>query len=262
MKIRSLQFVVLAGLSLVLLNACGYGERLRVGDQRHDYEVIELGALDAPQVRIEMGAGKLFVAGGAEQLMEADFIYNVAALEPEIRIDDRRLSILTPETRVSFGSLFDLDDYRNDWDLRFNDDVPMDLDIGLGLGQASLNLGSLNVERLDIDGGAGDLDLSLVGSSLQRFTFDAGLGNVRVDLSGAWSQDLDVRIESGVGEITLILPRSADLSVEVDGGIVDLNAEEFALSNGVYTSEAPPGAATIDIRIDAGVGEINLLLAD
>lgn len=262
MKIRNLQFIILAGLSLVLLNACGYGERLRVGDQRHDYEVVELDALDAPQVRIEMGAGKLLVAGGAEQLMEADFIYNVASLEPEIRIGNGRLSILNPETRVSFSSLFDLDDYRNDWDLRFNDDIPMDLDIGLGLGQANLDLGTLNLERLDIDGGAGDLDLSLVGSSLERFTFDGGLGNVRVDMSGAWSQDVDVRIESGVGEITLILPRSAAVSVEVDGGIVDLNAEEFALSNGVYTSEGSPGSATIDIRIDAGLGEINLLLAD
>jgi hypothetical protein len=262
MKNKTIQLTLLVSLGLMLAACTAVGETVQLGDQRHDYQTVELGALESPDIRIDMGAGKLLVSGGASQLMEADFIYNVAALEPEIEAGQNQLRILTPDTRVNFTSLFDLEDFRNEWDMRFNDDVAMQLDIRLGLGQANLDLGSLTLTRLDIDTGAGQLDLNLVGSPLENIILDAGVGDVRVDMSGAWSQDVNVNIDTGVGELTLILPQDTAVSVEVEGGIVDINADGFSRSNGRYTNDAQRGGAEIVIRIDAGIGEINLLLSN
>jgi hypothetical protein len=208
-----------------------------------------------------MGVGDLSIDGGADELMEADFVYNVAALKPEIEVGEDSLVIRTPETRFRFSSLFDLDDFRNEWDLHFSDDVPLSLDIDLGVGQAEIDLNSLNLDRLDIDSGVGELNLELSGSNLESLRLDAGVGDVRVDMSGDWAQDVDVDIQAGVGEITIILPSDVAVRVEVDGGITDVNAEGLSYRSGRYENEAyGSGDVLIDIRIHAGVGEVNLVL--
>ena len=70
---------------------------------------------------------------------------------------------------------------RNEWDLRFNDHVPTDLVVEMGVGESDLDLDSPALTGLDLQMGAGETP---------------------VDLTGDYAQDFDASIEGSVGEAT------------------------------------------------------------
>jgi hypothetical protein len=185
--------IALLAMVAVLLAAGGCGGGVRVGELRTVSEAVELSGATPVRVQIEMAAGELVVSGGAAQLLEADFTYNVDELKPEVDFDGSTLSVRTPDVQVGANSLWDLDDYRYKWDLRLNDDVPMEMQVGMGAGSTNLKLGSLSLSRLDVGGGAGD---------------------VTVDLTGDWQNDLEATIEGGAGKRTVILPARNRMDVE------------------------------------------------
>ena len=87
-------------ISLVLLGALllsGCSSRARVGALRTESQSVELGDAKSVRVEVNLGAGNLEVAGGAEKLMEADFNYNVARLKPEVEYTDGTLVVRQPD---------------------------------------------------------------------------------------------------------------------------------------------------------------------
>ncbi|MBI1983388.1 MAG: hypothetical protein HYS61_04230, partial [Acidobacteria bacterium] len=66
---------------LVCVSACNVGN-LPVGELQTESKSVELGDAKSVRVEIKMGAGELKVAGGARQLLDADFAYNVARWQP------------------------------------------------------------------------------------------------------------------------------------------------------------------------------------
>jgi predicted membrane protein len=126
-----------------------------------------------------------------------------------------------------------------EWDLRLANDVPMDLSVHFGAGDAHLDLGSLSLRSVDIEMGVGRLDL---------------------DLRGAPRRDYEVRIRGGVGEATVRLPRDAGVYVKAQGGIgsihsTGLRQEGDHLINDAYDHSK----ASIHLDIEGGIGQINLL---
>jgi len=249
---------------LLAANGCiGRGPRLRVGKLQTESQVVELGGAESVRVDIQMGAGKLDVAGGAEGLLDADFTYNVAEFKPEVKYSGGTLVVRQPDVEGR-ASLWDLDDYRYEWDLRLNDAVPMDMSIDLGAGAADLKLGSLSLTKLDIDAGAGDVTVDLAGaSSLARLNIDIGAGEVTVDLDGDWQVDLDAEVKGGAGKATLRLPRGVGVRVDVQGGLGKVNASGLKKDGDAYVNDAY-GESEVTLRIDvqAGLGAIDLELGE
>jgi hypothetical protein len=100
-----------------------------------------------------MGAGELNLTGGADQLMEREFSYNVSDWNPEVNYDVNsdtgELSVEQASGEgVRFGS-----DARNEWDIRFNDEVPTDLVVKMGAGESDLDLDSLTLTGLTLQMG-------------------------------------------------------------------------------------------------------------
>jgi hypothetical protein len=190
-------------------------------------------------VEIDMGAGELNVAAGADELMEADFSYNVAALKPEVEFRGRKLTIRQPE--VDIASFADLPDYRYEWDLRFNDEVPLDINILLGTGK---------------------MDLEMAGLSLTALKVDIGASRSTLDLTGDWASDLDINITGGVSSLTVRLPSSTGVRVEISG-ISRVNASGLVKEGNAYVNDAyGKSEVTLDIFIEAGLGEVNLELGE
>jgi hypothetical protein len=258
-------FGVLATIvALLVVTGCG-GRRLSVGSLRSESATVELGDASSVDVEIEMAAGELQVAGGASDLLEADFTYNVAELEPEVEYRNDKLSVQTPDVEdTGIGTLWDLDDYRYEWDLRLNDDVPIDMDITMGAGTSDLDLGSLTLTTLDIQAGAGEITLNLSGTtSLTRLSVDAGVGEITIDLTGDWQQDLDAAIRAGVGKLTVLLPRDVGVRVDVERGISDTDTRGLSRDGDDYVNDAyGESEVTLRIEIDAGIGQINLEVGD
>jgi len=234
-----------------------------VGELRDESQTVELG--DAEQVRatLKMGAGELNIESGAEALVEANFTYDVAEWKPavtyEVAAGTGRLTIRQPNTEQ-----IAMRDVRYKWRLAFNEEVPLNMRIEAGAGTGNLNLGELNVTQLDIQLGAGDYTIDLNGNqSLQHLECDMGAGNVTLDLNGAWKENVNVDLQSGIGQTVLRLPPDIGVHVTIDRALGDVNANGLIRQGNAYVNETyGKSDVTLEIYIQAGVGQINLEVAD
>jgi hypothetical protein len=246
MNTQKVRFWMVVGLVFVLTGAlllasCVSSDDDRVGELQSESQSVELDDADAVSVEIKMGAGDLQVTGGAQELLEADFTYNVAKLKPEVEFTDGTLVVQHPDVR-GYRTLQDITDFRNEWDLRLNNDVPMNLSLEMGAGTSDLQLADLSLTGLDINLGASEST---------------------IDLSGDWRDDLQASIEVGAAELTVRLPKDIGVRVEVEAGPTVVNAPGLTKDGNVYTNAAY-GVSDVTLQIDlqAGIGAINLLEID
>ena len=97
---------------------------------------------------IDIPAGSLDIAGGASQLLNADFNYHESDGQPQVEYSvsggHGDLSI-TQQNKMHLHMATS----RNDWQLRFADNVPMDMNVQIGAGSSNLRLQGLGVKNLD-----------------------------------------------------------------------------------------------------------------
>ena len=228
---------VLITLVLIASLLASCAPRARVGALRNESQSVELGDAKSVRVEINFGAGDLQVTGGAEKLLKADFTYNVDKLKPEVRYTDGTLTLWQPQNE-GLSDLRGITDFRNEWALRLNDEVPMDLSVDMGAGSSDLQLAGLSLTGLDITLGAG-------GSM--------------IDLSGDWTRDLNVTIDAGAGDITVRLPKDMGARVKVDAGVGTIESPGLKQAGNVYTNSAyGVSDVTLQVEMQAGVGQINL----
>lgn len=250
----------IVGILVVLGSGLSCGETVEIGELVRETKSVELGDAESVDVEIEMGAGKLVIAGGAEDLLEGEFIYNVIGWEPEIEYDVRggrgHLKVLRPIGRG--GRLSKRARY--EWGLRLKDEVPIDLDIELGAGGSYLELGSLMLEGLNITTGAGEVQVDLSGRpSVRSLKLETGAGDVTVDMRGDWRRDAKATITGGVGRLRLRLPVDVGVRVEAEKGIGKISAGGMVREGDAYVNRAYGASdVTLDIRCATGIGAIIL----
>ncbi len=235
-----------------------------VEELKNESQTVELGDAEQVRVMIKMGAGDLKIDSGADALMEADFTYNVTGWKPEVAYEVTdgagRLTIRQPNTEeISMRS-----DARYKWKLAFNEEVPLDMRIEHGAGTGEIDLGDLNVTQLDVQLAAGDFTLDLNGNrSLRHLEFDVGAGNVTIDLNGDWTENVDVDFQGGLGQTTLRLPKDIGVYVTVNKALGHISANGLTKQGDAYVNEAyGVSDVTLEINIQAGVGQINLEVVD
>jgi hypothetical protein len=226
---------VLLVAAAVLLGSCG---TQRVGEMQRESQMVDLENAESVGTELRMGAGELNVSGAADALMEGEFSYNVADWKPKV---DYEVSGDTGELSVEQGSGegVRLDgDARNEWDVRFNDEVPTDLVVEMGAGESDLDLDSLTLTGL---------------------TLHMGAGKTTVDLTGDYGRGFDASIEGGVGEATVLLPSEVGARVRAEGGLGKINAEGLQREGDSYVNDAYGNSdVTLDVDVQGGVGQINL----
>ena len=234
MKSKTTAHLFLVILAAAALSACDIERDLKVKTQ-----TVELGEAESVDVELDMGAGELNLEGEATTLMEGSFRYRFERRIPEVEYSTfaKKGKLLVRERRrrgIQFGG------GRTKWDIRLNHRVPMDIKVDLGAGASKLDLRNFQVKRLDID---------------------MGVGSLTLDLSGERGSDLDVKIDGGIGHATIYLPANIGVRAEIDGGLGSIHAPNFHKSHDIYTNDAYGKAAfTIELRIDGGIGSIDLKL--
>jgi hypothetical protein len=228
-------------IAILVVSVSGCAWTTSAGELQTESRTVELEGADSVVVDLKMGAGELTLAGGAEALAEPDFTYNVADWRPTIDYvvagEQGELLIEQPEvTNLA------LDSYRHEWDVRLNEDVPMELDVALGAGASDLDVSALSIRRLDLNVGVGDVEL---------------------DLTGDRDRDLDVTIRGGIGEATVLLPQKVGVEAEVEGALGELDVSGMTRVGDTYVNEAHGASeATITLDIEGGVGAISLKVAE
>jgi hypothetical protein len=238
---RSMVLLVATVAVALLAGACGTqrGGTQQVGEMQRQSQSIQAQNAQSVRAQLKMGAGELNLTGGADQLMEADFSYNVADWKPKVNYDV--VSGETGELSVRQGSGGGVRlgaDARNEWDISLNDELPTDLVVQMGAGESDLDLDSLRLR----------------GVSLQM-----GAGKTTVDLTGDYAQDFEASIQGGVGEATVLLPSEVGVRAKAEGGIGKINAEGLQREGDSYVNDAyRDSEVTLDVDVQGGVGQINL----
>jgi hypothetical protein len=225
--------------ALVAMCGCNLGgDRVTTSETRKESKTVALGAAQSVRVSLNMKAGELKVGGGATQLMDADFTYNVPEWKPEVKYAVSggvgNLEVAQPRSGSSTGNT------RNEWDVHLSNKAPMEMTVNMGAGRATLTLAGLALSRLEVNMGAGE---------------------TTVDLTGNWKKDLSAQIHGGVGRATVRLPRDVGVHVIAQGGIGAINASGFQKRGDAYVNDVyGKSPVTLQIEVEGGVGEINLEL--
>ena len=224
---------------ILALTGCNISGGPPVGELRTTTKIIPMSKEKSVDVEIKMGAGELHVSNASDDLMKADFTYNVDAWKPEVRYnvsgDRGTLTIQQPSGSHNYRGRT-----RYDWDIRLNNHVPVELNVGMGAGKAILNLSGLDLNQLNLKMGAGEVD---------------------VDLDRAWDHDLSASIHGGVGKVTLHLPSDVGVRARVQGGLGNIKADGFNKKGDTYTNSAYGNSkVNLDVDIQGGIGEVDLTL--
>jgi hypothetical protein len=232
MDIRCLPILAAAlGLSSCVIDTA-------TGPVRHDSRSIERDASERVRVDLNMGAGNLIVGGGAQKLLNADFTYNVASWRPEVRYTSTGThGDLT--IRQSGQGHAHMGHLNYAWDLALNNQVPMDLTLHFGAGEAQLDLGSLSLRSVEVD---------------------MGVGKLEMDLRGNPKHNYDVRIRGGIGEATVRLPAGVGVYAEGAGGIGEIKTQGLRREGGHWINDAyEDSKVRIHLDIHGGIGSIRLI---
>ena len=232
--------ILMLAATTVLAGACGTqgGGTPKVGKMQHDSKSVDPKNANSARAQLKMGAGELNVTGGADQLMEADFSYNVSEWKPKVSYDvsGKKGELVVKQGSAEGGNLSG--GARNEWDISMNDELPTDLVVQLGAGESNLDLDSLTLKGLDLQMGA---------------------GKITVDLTGDYTQGFDASIEGGVGQATVLLPSEVGVKAKAEGGLGGINAKGLKKVGDAYVNEAYGESDTnLNVDVKGGVGEINL----
>ena len=230
-----LAFVVV----LVLLIWHGHGLSRRHGYSSgsiHTTRIVEPQLAKSARAKLEMSAGQLNVDGGGNNLLDADFNFSDSFDEPRVdyhvagEVGD--LSVSQDSRSVHFGNS------RNEWNLRFNKEIPLELKVDMGAGQGNLRFRDIPLTRLDLHMGAGQVD---------------------VDLTGERKTNLTADIQGGVGQANIRLPKNVGVIAQASGGIGSVQTHGLKHDGESYTNDAyGKSPVTIHLTVQGGIGEIVL----
>jgi hypothetical protein len=207
------------------------------GPMQYDSPSFERGDAKEVRLNLNMGAGDLKVGTGTRKLMQAYFSYNVLSWKPDVHYTVAggvgSLTIDQPGSHGNFGNS------KYEWDLRLAQDIPLDLKLQFGAGQAQLDIGSLALRSVDVE---------------------MGVGSLQMDLRGNPKHDYNVRVHGGVGEAVLHLPGNVGVYADAGGGIGEVQASNLRKEDGHWVNEAYGASLVkIHINVEGGVGSIRLL---
>ena len=222
---------------LVMLAGCGF-DRAVTGPTKTDKISLNLNNAQSASVEFDIAAGELDVRGGTSKLLDGRVEYNVAHWEPEVTNENTgqtaRVVIKQPEHGPGGGG-----NTRNRWDFEINDKVQLDFRLSCGAGEARLQLGDLNLEKVNVQMGAGQVNLDLEGHPTRSYSVD---------------------IQGGVGQAVVRLPRNVGIRAEAHGGLGSIDVEGLA-KHGDYYSNDLYGNSKVNVlvQVEGGIGEIRII---
>lgn len=236
---KSYIVILLAGF---LLSAIGFGVmQIFASEKKHEL-LVEKDDAKQLDVNLEFGAGDFTLTGGSDEWFSGTANYNHRKLKPEVKYKskrDRGVITVVQNEGINFG--FDnFRNIRNNWDVEITDQVPVNLNVDLGATEALLDLRGVQLHSLKIDSGVGDSTL---------------------DLSGETKSGYKAKIDVGVGDFTIFVPENYGVKVTATKGIGQVNVPNLtSKGNGIYVNDTYNGKDYIDLTIDMGVGNVDVIM--
>ncbi|MCP4539305.1 MAG: hypothetical protein GY832_19385 [Chloroflexi bacterium] len=123
------------------------------------------------------------------------------------------------------------------WDLGLSSDVPLELDISLGAGQADLDLTGLTLNNLDVDMGVGEITIILPDEG--RF---------------------QANIDSAIGQTTIVIPEGMSARIHFDTALAARQLPgRYHQRGDAYVSPSYDSADNrVDLEISQAIGNVTI----
>ncbi len=237
-------------------------------------------------VDVRYGAGTLEIAPAeSPYLYRAEFRYDGDQFEPVVEFDRnaRRLRIGI-EAR-------DRPRPRDDGSaakLQLTREVPLELDLEFGAGNAEIDLSGIALERLElstgasrttvnfgapnpiqareiqIEAGAAELTVTGLGNArAERVSFRGGLGETVLDFSGEWAGNVQAKVEMGIGSLRLRIPRDVGVRLARRSFLASFDAAGLERrDDGYYSTSWNDAVTRLDMDVSAAIGSIEVVWID
>lgn len=181
---------------------------------------------------------------------------------------------------------FDLDDVKNEMVFQLPSNIPTELDLEFGLGEAEIDLTYLSISDFDLECGMSDVRVTvsepndqlcnsvsieigladfngrgLGNLNSKSFSIDVGLGDADIDLTGSFTQDVELDINVGLGSLNLVLPKNVNITLEADHSFlasVDVNDLEKEYEHTYKSKNWNHNFPTLNIDISVGLGDVDV----
>lgn len=240
-------------------------------DTTTDTYVEPIGSASSARIDLDLsiGVSTITALSDSNNLFEAeithigDIVYSVSGNQ------EKTIRLRQEDIDFNFTRIEAWEENELQWNIGISPDVPLDIDLKGGVGQAKLDFSDLDLTSVSINSGVGDMTVTLpaTGSSYES-KFEVGVG--RLEIRMEQGIDADMRIEGGVGEITIRVP--SDVGVHLEGAIgvgdIRVPASYDRLSSdddrtlgesGVWQSSNYATAEhKLKISFDGGVGDLTI----
>ena len=196
---------------------------------------------EATQARvvIEPGIGALYIEALPESANLVEGVISVSRgqrVKRHFAVAGETATFILQTEGMTFGPFMGWGDQWS-WELGLAPEVPLELEIGLGVGLADIDLTGLTVDDLKVSMGVGRTTVTLPDEG--RFY---------------------AKIEGAIGETVVVIPAGMAARIRVDTGLTvhDL-PDSYRQQDDVYTS---PGYASaddrVDLEVDQAIGKITI----
>jgi len=214
------------------------------------------------EIKIESSVGKLHVESlnHGKKLIEG-IIYSV----PQERIEESYEKdgstihyYLGNDWEPSFpDSLSQSEKQKLSWQLNLTEEIPLDLNLSLGVGESDIDLSDIQLTELDLNIGVGQVSVELPEGEYAAY-IKGGVGQTIVTLPEAGK--IDLKVSGGVGEIIIYIPEKMAAQINIDRGIAGLSLPNgYRQNEDTYTSPNYSGSdSRVNIELDQGIGNISI----
>lgn len=181
------------------------------------------------EISISTGIGELRVHPGQNALLSTTVYVSHGGVQPVIETDMAGTKKIVKISEMS-GHPF----YAQPLFVTVTDQVPVALFITSGPGEATLELG--------------DLELTSLRATM-------GMGDQIIDIAGYQGADFNATIVHHMGDLTIRVPVNRDVRIHLDKGPGDVHSSGFTQAEGAYVTTGNPG---IEISVIQGVGDVRM----
>lgn len=206
---------------------------------KKDVVLIKANGAKSVQVKLKIAAGRLKLAGGSSELLTGGFIYSNKEWKPQVKykISDKKGFLLIEQPNSENYSINDDDKYV--WNLKFNNELPLDFNVELGAGVSEILLSDMNIDN---------------------FNMVMGVGKTELDLRGKWKHNTTIHLDGGIGLSQIYLPDNVGVKLDIAKGIGGIEVKNLIKKGGSeYVNKAYENAdIVLKIYIKTGIGKIEV----
>lgn len=175
-----------------------------------------LGDAESARVRLDFDRSSLevFALADSDNLIEVEVLHS-GKLDFTSSGDSNRNINLKLETGSIFGPFDFLVEQQYQSEVGLSAELPIELIVDIGSGNAYLDLEELNITDLEVDSGSGKIELVHPAGAAKT---NLGAGSGVIDVETVAGTELDLKAEAGSGRIELRLADEVTGYVKVQSG--------------------------------------------